>query len=254
LIETPFHLKLPENISRGGYAGQSIQATQWYPKPAVYDKKGWHAMPYLDQGEFYSEFGNYKVKISLPANYIVAATGKIIDQKEENIDSKNLAGTALPFKKKRKPFLFEKKVVKEEILPLARNIKTVIYKQDNVLDFAWFADKRFNMMKDTLQLKSGRIIQVNAYKVTTKEDKQYWNSAIEFIKKTVIYRGNALGEYPYDVVTVVEGTLPYAGGMEYPTITLLSGAKNKRDLEGLIEHEVGHNWNYGILASRVVRR
>jgi len=51
-ITTPFHVKLPYNFSRGGHVGQSYQATQWYPKPAVYDSKGWHPMPYLDQGEF----------------------------------------------------------------------------------------------------------------------------------------------------------------------------------------------------------
>ncbi|MBK8090402.1 MAG: hypothetical protein IPK31_22370 [Chitinophagaceae bacterium] len=61
-ITTPFHVQLPKNFSRGGHVGQSYQITQWYPKPAVYDWKGWHPLPYLDQGEFYSDFGNYEVK------------------------------------------------------------------------------------------------------------------------------------------------------------------------------------------------
>ena len=52
LITTPFHVKLPHNFSRGGHVGQSYQITQWYPKPAVYDLKGWHPMTYLQQGEF----------------------------------------------------------------------------------------------------------------------------------------------------------------------------------------------------------
>ncbi len=76
-ITTPFHEKIPFNFSRGGYAGHTYQITQWYPKPAVYDKKGWHPMPYLDQGEFYSEFGNFNVQITVPKNYIVAATGEL---------------------------------------------------------------------------------------------------------------------------------------------------------------------------------
>lgn len=49
--------------------------TQWYPKPAVYDNRGWHAMPYLDMGEFYSEFGNFDVTITLPSKYVVGASG-----------------------------------------------------------------------------------------------------------------------------------------------------------------------------------
>jgi hypothetical protein len=62
-IATPFNVKLPFYFSRSGYDGDQYMICQWYPKPAVYDKKGWHAFPYLDQGEFYSEFGTFKVNI-----------------------------------------------------------------------------------------------------------------------------------------------------------------------------------------------
>lgn len=65
-ISTPFVVKIPKSYSRLGRVGQSYQLTQWYPKPAVYDHKGWHPMPYLDQGEFYSEFGGFDVTINLP--------------------------------------------------------------------------------------------------------------------------------------------------------------------------------------------
>jgi hypothetical protein len=84
LITTPFHVKLPYNFSRGGYDKKTFQITQWYPKPAVYDRKGWHVMPYLDQGEFYSEFGNYEVKITVPAGYTVAATGELQNTDEQS--------------------------------------------------------------------------------------------------------------------------------------------------------------------------
>ena len=57
-ISTPFLVDIPASFSRLGHVGESYQMTQWYPKPAVYDKDGWHPMPYLDMGEFYSEFGS----------------------------------------------------------------------------------------------------------------------------------------------------------------------------------------------------
>ncbi len=62
IIETPFFVKLPEVFSRLGHTGKHYEITQWYPKPAVYDHLGWHPMPYLNMGEFYSEFGSFDVK------------------------------------------------------------------------------------------------------------------------------------------------------------------------------------------------
>jgi len=82
-IETPFFVKLPKVFSRLGHSGKHYEITQWYPKPAVYDRKGWHPMPYLNQGEFFSEFGTFDVKITLPKDYRVMATGDIIDGEKE---------------------------------------------------------------------------------------------------------------------------------------------------------------------------
>ncbi|MDZ7742887.1 MAG: hypothetical protein U5Q03_14385 [Bacteroidota bacterium] len=77
IITTPFRVKIPKGVtSRLGHIGESYQISQWYPKPAVYDQEGWHQMSYLDQGEFYSEFGSFDVRITLPDNYIVGASGQ----------------------------------------------------------------------------------------------------------------------------------------------------------------------------------
>jgi hypothetical protein len=65
VIETPFFVKIPKVFSRLGHIGKHYEITQWYPKPAVYDYTGWHEMPYLNMGEFYSEFGSFDVKITL---------------------------------------------------------------------------------------------------------------------------------------------------------------------------------------------
>ncbi|MEO6134985.1 MAG: M1 family metallopeptidase [Ginsengibacter sp.] len=211
-ITTPFHVKIPFNFSRGGYVDDTYQVTQWYPKPAVYDNKGWHPMPYLDQGEFYSEFGNYTVDISFPSKYKVAATGKLQNTKTNNSRS-----------------------------------TTHTYVQNNVHDFAWFANKDFIVKEDTLRLASGRIIEVKAY--YTPEGKQVWKKSISFLKDAITTRSKWLGEYPYDVVSAVEATMGFDGGMEYPTITSISPMPDEQSLDLVIEHEVGHNWNYGILAT-----
>ena len=81
-ITTPFVVKIPTYSSRSGHVDQSYIICQWYPKPAVYDKKGWHPIPYLDQGEFYSEFGAFDVTITVPSAYVIGATGTLQNAEE----------------------------------------------------------------------------------------------------------------------------------------------------------------------------
>ncbi len=246
-IETPFHVKLPFNFSRGGHVAQAYQITQWYPKPAVYDSKGWHKMPYLDQGEFYSEFGDYKVQITLPANYIVAATGELVSETIEPVTEKNkFIQRILPAPPKHPPFIKRKIAADNSILSVT-NTKTIIYKQNNVHDFAWFADKSFIVKTDSLQMPSGRNIKVSAFYQPTQT--AFWQNSLAFIKQAILARSKFLGEYPYNTVTAVEAEMGFDGGMEYPTITSISPVKSDAALESVIEHEVGHNWNYGVLAT-----
>ncbi len=208
-VETPFHVKLPHIFSRSGYIDNSFQITQWFPKPAVYDSKGWHEMPYLDQGEFYSEFGSYDVSITLPEKYVVAATGVLTDSRS------------------------------------AEGNKTLRYQQNNVHDFAWFADSSFILKKDTLRLGE-RILQIENYVLPANED--LWAKSVENTKSAIRTRSEWVGDYPYSKVTIVDNIVSGGSGMEYPTITVLE-ASNKEDLDKIINHEVGHNWFYGILAS-----
>ncbi|MGH2647636.1 MAG: M1 family aminopeptidase, partial [Ginsengibacter sp.] len=125
--------------------------------------------------------------------------------------------------------------------------KTLNYIQNNVHDFAWFADKNFIVRHDTLMLSSKRII--DAWTFFTPSGFDVWKNSIHYIKDAVTTRSNWLGEYPYNTVTAVEAKMGFSGGMEYPTITSISPVSSSKSLEMTIEHEVGHNWNYGILGS-----
>lgn len=244
-IETPFHVKLPYNFSRGGHEGQAYQITQWYPKPAVYDRKGWHPIPYLDQGEFYSEFGNYEVQITLPQNYIVAATGNLISNTlAENTELKT-TGIKKQIPSVQKKSFGIKKEKSENIIASSPIHKTLLYKQNNVHDFAWFADKSFLEKRDSLLLPSGKTVSVAAYYY--EKNAAIWQNSVALIKQAILTKSNWLGEYPYNVVSVVDGG--NGGGMEYPTITLLESGGNEKMLDFVINHEVGHNWFYGILAT-----
>jgi hypothetical protein len=246
-ITTPFHVKLPYNFSRGGHDGESYQVTQWYPKPAVYDKKGWHPIPYLDQGEFYSDFGNFDVNITLPKNYVVAATGELQNEDEKNWLLARSSFSWQPSKEKVKT-KYGQTQTKTQLFPTSSSeLKTVNYKQDKIHDFAWFADKRFIVNHDTCKLSSGRVI--DTYTFFTPDQKEQWKNSLQYVKDALKTRSDWIGEYPYNVVSAVQGPKGFGGGMEYPTITIISPEENEKLLDFTIAHEVGHNWFYAILGT-----
>jgi hypothetical protein len=247
ILTTPFHEQLPYNFSRGGHDGESYQLTQWYPKPAVYDKNGWHPMPYLDQGEFYSEFGNFDVQITVPENYVVAATGELQDEGEKQwlLTRNNFSWE--PVRKKIKSKAGSVKTITQKFPASSAKTKTLSYIQNNVHDFAWFADKRFIVDHDSCQLSSGKMIDIYAFYTTGQ--KETWINSILYAKRAIQFYSAEIGEYPYNTVSVVQGPESSEGGMEYPTITVISPIGSKRELDLTIAHEIGHNWFYGALAT-----
>ncbi len=248
-IATPFHVKLPKNFSRGGHIDQSYQITQWYPKPAVYDKYGWHPMPYLDQGEFYSEFGNYEVEITLPKNYVVAATGEVQEASEkEFLSGRKLFSYQPPQETKRKSIYVKKAPNVDVFPPSAKDVKTLHYKANNVVDFAWFADKRFMVQHDTLSLPTNP--HIDAYTFILPSKKELWGHSADWVKRAVQFYSAQLGDYPYPVVSAVCGPSATAGGgMEYPTITLVNVRNKPEDLDLTLAHEIGHNWLQAMIAT-----
>jgi len=229
IITTPFYVKLPGDISRMGHDGQSYQISQWYPKPAVYDQTGWHEMPYLNQGEFYSEFGWFDVSIIIPKQYVVGATGNLQNIEElawlDSISKKNVKG-------------------KDIINPSKTEYKTIRYTENNIHDFAWFANKEYFVDKSEV------VLQNSHKKITTWTmftDNYLWEDAVNYVNSSVYEYSKWVGDYPYNNCTAVQGALSAGGGMEYPTITVISAGDDKKTLEEIIMHEVGHNWFYGML-------
>jgi hypothetical protein len=222
-ITTPFNVKIPYTFSRLGHVGKSYQISQWFPKIAVYDVNGWNQMPYLDQGEFYSDYGNYDVSITLPKNYLVAATGNLQNKEEEEWLQKRSGSQSYD------EYEFEKE-----------ELKTLNFRESNIHDFAWFANKRWCIAMDVETLPSGKKVKMMAF------DSSYAKAekGVEYIRKTLRYFSEHVGEYPYETVKACTGALAAGAGMEYPTVTVVDGMN-----ETEVVHEVGHNWFYGLLGS-----
>jgi len=249
MVSTPFKIKIPSGeISRLGHVGESFQITQWYPKPAVFDVNGWNQMPYLGIGEFYSEYGTFDVSITLPKNYVVGATGDL--QTKSELDFLNDRAAETQKKYDNKEFRESKKVGSgdTEFPESDSEFKTIRYTQKNVHDFAWFADKRFGVLKGEIELPQSKRI-VTSWCMFVPHHANLWKNSTEYINDATFFYSKWNGDYPYNNVTAVDGTISAGGGMEYPNVTVIGDARSKEELEVVIVHEVGHNWFYGQLGS-----
>lgn len=240
-ISTPFRVKIPSaRFSRLGHEEQAYYITQWYPKPAVYDQDGWHPMPYLNYGEFYSEFGTVDVYLTLPENYVVASTGKVMTPAEEQwlqelSDANQQNGGVKSFPSR------------SEFLASSENNKTIHLRQENVHDFAWFADKRFKVIRENIQLPgSENPALVSAFFYS---DPEAWSKVPSYTSGVLAFMSQTVSPYPWEEMSVVEGVNSAGAGMEYPAVTLIGEAMTALDLERVVVHETIHNWFYGTLAT-----
>ncbi len=240
LITTPFRVKIPKGVtSRLGHIGESYQISQWYPKPAVYDMDGWHEMSYLDQGEFYSEFGRFDVSITLPENYIVGATGNLQNRNEMDMLEKLAADTS---------WTKASHIGNVPFPASSKQKKTLQYIAEGVHDFAWFADKRFNVKKGKVKLPdSGR--EVTTWVMFTNRQSNLWKDALDYMNEVIFWASEKIGDYPYESFTAVQSALSAGYGMEYPGITVIGMVDDAYSLDEVLVHEILHNWFYGALAS-----
>ncbi len=232
-----FFVKVPKIFSWGrlGRSGRHYEIVQWYPKVCVYDQTGWHAEDYHTVGEFYGEFGSFDVEITLPQEFVAGATGTLIEPGEEiaRLDRYAVTGPALDSLKRGD------RVARSSLE--SGGFKTLRFVAENVHDFAWAADPRFQLIRDTVENVSIDVLYF-------RNDKE-WRHAADYARDAVRHYTKWYGAYPYEHLTVVRGLS--ASGMEYPNLVVIPsrGSALTRGLEHVIMHEVGHQWFYGVLGS-----
>ncbi len=244
-IYTKWEVKIPGCFSRFCHIDQNYYVTQWFPKIPVYDKKGWHSYPYLTMGEFYYEFGDYNVDISLPENYVVGATGTLHYPEKEQIfwDSLNTLGQEVLEMGDKK---YEKWMEKRATPKSSDEYKTLNFKARNVVDFAWVASKDFLVQHENFAYPNFQD-SVSIWNYFYPKNRQSWKDVIGISKAALKSYGELCGPYPYPQVTSVDGDLSAGGGMEYPMLTIVNSVPNQYFMWQVVGHEIGHNWFYGLL-------
>ncbi len=225
-ITMSYTLKVPKSFSRMGRKGTSYQITQWYPKPALYNKDGWNIMPYLDLGEYFNDFGDYKVSITLPQNGIVAATGVPSDEL-----TRDLLNTRI-----------RESVANPDtvgMLGYGAGSSTFSFVAEGVSDFAWFADSKFLIDTAQTSLSEKRI---TAFTYFGLPEAERWDTSAMHLARAAHFADSLIGPYPHPQVSAVSAPLGVGGGMEYPMITVIGGTSSKKELDRVLAHEAFHNW------------
>ena len=217
--------------------GSLYEIAQWYPRMAVYDDvKGWNHEPYIGAGEFYLEYGNFDVSLTVPFGHIVAATGELANP-EQVLTAAQRQRLALARKSDTTVAIIRaNEAGKVELTrPTAVGAKpatlTWHYTATNVRDFAFAAGPEFRWDASGY---SGILIEA-LYRL--KADK--WAEVNRMGHEAIKYYSDQWFKYPYSHATTIEGPVE---GMEYPMLTFTPNSPTREDQQWVIAHEFGHEW------------
>jgi len=226
--QVPLQTRRSGRDSRGDQIDYTM--TQWYPKMAEYDERGWHANFYVNR-EYYAPYGDFDVEITLPAEYTIGATGVLQNPGEvgHGYDIEG-DGTWRP----------------SDGLPNADSL-TWHFAAEDVHNFAWSADPEYIHDKVTANGTTHHIL----YKPGVAEQ---WRPLKNDMPDLTAYFSDEYGDYSYPQMTVAQGG---DGGMEYPMFTVVSSydgpafeeKSSYRSVLGTTVHEFAHMWYYSALGS-----
>ena len=238
---------------RGGYeffpedGNYLFTMTQWYPRLCVYsDFQGWQNHQFTGRGEFALTFGNFKVKMNVPADHTIASTG-VGKNFSEVLTPEQLARWQKAQNATEPIEIVTLDEAKKAEKSKSKNRKTWVFEAENVRDFAWTSSRKFiwDAMPQAIAENNNKVMCMSLYpKEAYGLYRKYSTKAVAHTIKT--YSDFTI-PYPYPVAQSIEAS----NGMEYPMIcfnygrtekdgTYSEGIKN--GMLGVIIHEVGHNF------------
>jgi hypothetical protein len=219
--------------------GEIFAIAQWYPRMCVFDDvQGWNTLPYLGASEFYLEYGDFDVSLTVPASHIVVASGELLNPQE--------VLTATQQKRFAEAKQSDKTVIirsEEEVTDIAsrptKETCTWKYKITNARDFSWGSSKSFIWDAARINLPSGKkSLAMSVYPVESA-GKNAWGRATEYTKGSIENYSKRWFEFPYPCASNVAANI---GGMEYPGIVFCGWKDKNESLFGVTDHEFGHTW------------
>jgi hypothetical protein len=219
---------------------------EWFPRMAVYsDFEGWQHKQFVGRGEFALTFGDYKVKITVPADHMVGSTG-VLQNPNEVLSSTELQRWEQAKKSYDKPVIIRTQAEAERLEKgKSKDKKTWVFHAENVRDFAWTSSRK--LIWDAMAVTQGGK-DVMAMSYYGKEGNPLWEQySTRVVAHTIKSYSARSFDYPYPVAISVEAS----NGMEYPMICFNYGRPDedgtysdaiKYGMISVIIHEVGHNF------------
>lgn len=243
------------SVTDGGRSGfelfpdgnKNFTIAQFFPRLAVYDNvEGWQNMQFWGRSEWALEFGDYDVKITVPADHIVDATGELLNEKKVLTKEQRVR-----FDKARTSFKDPIFIVTQEEAEKAEKLKskkskTWHFNAKNVRDFAFASSRKYIWDAMAVNINGKTVMAVSLY---PKEGNPLWEEhSTRVVANTLEEYSKMTFDYPYSKAISVHADRQ---GMEYPMICFNYGRpqpdgtyseRTKRGMIGVITHEVGHNF------------
>lgn len=252
-LQIDWEVTLPQNgVGRMGYSEREMYfVAYWFPKMALFDDlRLWNAQPYLGQAEFYDGFGDYAVRLTVPVNWTVMATGTLQNPEEvlSAITMDRLAAAATSDER----VLIAGQAERDAETVTADSDDgwlTYRYRADNVRDFSWTTsdvqewDATSAVVPD--RDGDGEDDRVLIHSFWRPDRAPLWDRQWEFGKQAIEHHSRYTGyPYPWPHMTLVEGADIIDGGMEFPMMTLIGPYEGReaQDLFNVAAHEIGHMW------------
>jgi Peptidase family M1 domain len=216
-VQIAWSARVPRTFARTGVIGDFYFIAQWFPKIGVLEDSGWNTHQFHSATEFFADFGSYDVRLTVPRGWIVGATGLERDRRDE-----------------------------------ADGTTTHHYAADDVHDFAWTTSPHF--IEQHARFEHPGLPGVDIRLLLQPEHAGQAGRHFAAARAVLKSYGDWYGPYPYGHLTIVDPAWQSnAGGMEYPTL-ITAGARwlaprDVTDPEGVVVHEIGHQFWYGIVAT-----
>ena len=249
-FDLKFAFDMPPYLRRMGAEdveqGRIFEYAQWFPHVCNYDDvHGWNTLPYAGSGEFYTNFGDYEVNITVPRSYLVAGSGVL--QNPGEVLTRTQRDRLDQAKNSRETVMIRtaEEVGDPSSRPSGDGPLTWRFKGENIRTFAWAASDAFiwdacgAIIKDldgndkTVLCQSLYPVEAEAWKPEAE-----LGGSTQYVAHSVEFYSDFLYPYPYPIMTNVNGP---EGGMEYPMIIFCGGRTGRGPL-GVTDHEVGHTW------------